>query len=60
MNPFLRNIAAVLLDIVVGSVIDMCLIMVSDKVISPPAGADVTTMEGLKASMHLVKDGALL
>jgi hypothetical protein len=53
MKPLLRNIAAVLLGIVVGSVINMCLIMVSGKVISPPAGADVTTMEGLKASMHL-------
>jgi hypothetical protein len=53
MKPLLRNIAAVLLGIVVGSVINMCLIMVSGNVISPPAGADVTTMEGLKASMHL-------
>jgi hypothetical protein len=53
MKPLLRNIAAVLLGIVAGSVINMCLIMISGKVISPPAGADVTTMEGLKASMHL-------
>ena len=53
MKPLLRNIAAVLLGIVVGSAINMSLIMVSGKVIPPPAGADVTTMEGLKASMHL-------
>lgn len=53
MKPLLRNIAAVLLGIVVGSVINMSLIMVSGKVIPPPAGTDVTTMEGLKASMHL-------
>jgi hypothetical protein len=53
MKPLLRNIAAVLLGIVIGSVINMSLIMVSGKVIPPPAGADVTTMEGLKASMHL-------
>lgn len=31
----------------------MGLIMVSAKVIPPPAGADVTTMEGLRASLHL-------
>lgn len=31
----------------------MGLIMVSGTVIPPPEGADVKTMEGLKASMHL-------
>jgi len=31
----------------------MCIIMVSGSIIPPPDGADVTTMEGLKASMHL-------
>jgi hypothetical protein len=48
-----RTILAVLLGLVVGSVVNMGLIMVSGKVIAPPAGADVTTMEGLKASIHL-------
>ena len=27
--------------------------MISSSIIPPPSGADVTTMEGLKASMHL-------
>jgi hypothetical protein len=31
----------------------MSLIMVSGKIIPPPPGADVTTMEGLKASLPL-------
>ena len=31
----------------------MGLIMLSGKVIPPPAGSDVATMEGLKASLHL-------
>jgi hypothetical protein len=44
---------AVLLGFVLGSIVNMALIMVSGKVISLPAGADVTTMEGLKASLHL-------
>ena len=58
MKHLFRNIAAVLLGIIVG----MSLIMVSGKVIPPPAGADVTTMDGLKTSMRTlgVKDGALL
>lgn len=49
----LKNILAVLLGIVVGSLVNMGLIMVSGSIIPPPAGADATTMEGLQASMHL-------
>lgn len=53
MKPILRNVLAVLAGVVVGSVVNMGLIMVSGKVIPPPAGADVTTAEGLKAAIHL-------
>lgn len=53
MKPVLRNILAVVAGLVLGSVVNMGLIMVSGKIIPPPAGADVTTMEGLKSSMHL-------
>ena len=52
MNPILRNILAVILGLVVGSVVNMGLIMISGSVIPPPEGADVTTMEGLIESMH--------
>lgn len=53
MNPIFKNILAVLAGLVVGSVVNMGIIMVSSSVIPPPDGADVLTMEGLKASMHL-------
>jgi len=53
MNPIVRNILAVIGGIVVGSAVNMGLITISGSVIPPPEGADVTTMEGLKASMHL-------
>ncbi len=53
MPKFLRMLLAVLAGLVVGSVVNMALIAVSGKVIPPPAGADVSTMEGLKASLHL-------
>ena len=53
MSKFLRILLAVVVGFVLGSVVNMALITVSGKVISPPAGADVTTMEGLKASLHL-------
>jgi uncharacterized membrane protein YqgA involved in biofilm formation len=53
MNPTLKNILAVVAGIVVGSVVNMSLINISGSIIPPPEGADVTTMEGLKESMHL-------
>ncbi len=55
MNPTLKNILAVVAGLLIGSVVNMGLIMISGKVIPPPEGADVTTMEGLKASMHLMQ-----
>lgn len=53
MSKFLRMLLAVVVGFVVGSAINMALITVSGKVIPPPPGADVTTMDGLKASLHL-------
>lgn len=53
MKTFLRNLGALLLGLVAGSVVNMGLILLSGKVIPPPAGADVTTMEGLKAAIPL-------
>jgi hypothetical protein len=53
MPSWLRVVLAVVLGIVVGSAVNMALITVSGRVIAPPAGADVTTTAGLKASMHL-------
>lgn len=53
MNPIFRNILAVILGIFIGSVINMSIISVSGSIIPPPNGADVTTAEGLKATMHL-------
>ena len=55
MNPTLKNILAVVAGLLIGSVVNMGLIMISGKIIPPPEGADVTTMEGLKASMHLMQ-----
>lgn len=51
----LRNALAVIAGVVIGGMVNMGLIMISGKVIPPPAGVDVTTMEGLKAGMHLLE-----
>lgn len=53
INTAVRNIAAVLAGAVVGSVVNMSIIMISGYIIPPPDGADVTTTEGLKEAMHL-------
>lgn len=53
MNPILRNTLAVIAGIIVGSVVNMSIILISGSIIPPPKGADNTTMEGLKATMHL-------
>lgn len=53
MNPVLKNILALLAGAVLGSLVNMGLIMVSGYIIPPPNGADVTSAEGLKATIHL-------
>ncbi len=53
MGTIIRNILAVIVGFVAGSIVNMSLIVISGQVIPPPEGADITTMEGLKASMHL-------
>lgn len=53
MKPGIKNILAVVAGALFGSAVNMGIIMVSGSIIPPPEGADITTMEGLKASMHL-------
>ena len=55
MNPTLRNILSVITGIIIGSIVNMSIINISGSIIPPPEGADITTMEGLKATMHLFK-----
>ena len=53
MNATIKNILAVIAGLILGSAVNMGIIMISGSVIPPPEGADVTTMEGLKESIHL-------
>jgi len=53
MNATIKNILAVIAGLILGSAVNMGLVMISGSVIAPPEGADVTTMEGLKESIHL-------
>ena len=53
MRRMLRLVLAVIAGLVAGSVVNMALIMAGSSLVPPPLGADVTTMAGLKASLHL-------
>ncbi|HLT34584.1 MAG TPA: hypothetical protein VKZ98_12380 [Aquaticitalea sp.] len=53
MNPILKNMLAIVAGIIVGSIVNMTLITISGAIIAPPGGANVSTMEGLKESIHL-------
>jgi hypothetical protein len=53
MRMYMKGLLAVLVGFVIGSLLNMALIMLSGHVIPPPPGVDVTTTEGLKAGMGL-------
>jgi len=55
MNLILRNILAVLLGIVIGTVINGWIISISGSIIPPPEGTDLTTTEGLQAALPLME-----
>ncbi|MCP2028944.1 uncharacterized membrane protein HdeD (DUF308 family) [Flavobacterium sp. HSC-32F16] len=53
MNPILRNTLAVIVGIIIGSIVNMSIILMSSSIIPPPNGVDNSTMEGLQKTMHL-------
>ena len=53
MPNLLRNVLAVVVGIVAGSVVNMLLITLSPSLIPPPAGVDLSKTESLVKSIHL-------
>lgn len=53
MNTIIRNILGLIAGVFVGGAVNMGIVMMSGSIIPPPAGADTSTMEGLKEAMHL-------
>lgn len=53
MNPIVKNILAVIAGVIIGGIVNMGIVKIGGYIIPPPEGADVTTMEGLAASMPL-------
>ena len=52
MNPNVKNTLAVVVGLVIGSIVNMGLIMISPMVIPPPEGVDVTNVESIKNGME--------
>jgi hypothetical protein len=55
MKPILFNILAVIIGLFIGGAANMGIVMISDAIIAPPAGANLTTEEGLIAAMPLME-----
>lgn len=60
MNTILRNVAAPFVGFVAGSVINVALVNTGPHVIPLPAGADISSMEGLAESMELFRPANFL
>ena len=54
MNPTVRNILAVVAGVVLGSLVNMGLVILGPMLIPPPEGADLSTAEGFAAALPLL------
>ncbi len=55
MNPILKNVLAVIVGLIVGSIVNGFLISISPSIIPPPVGSDLTTAEGLQSAMLIME-----
>ncbi len=55
MSKTLRNIAAVVAGLVLGSLANMTVVMLGPALFPPPPGVDMTTAEGLRQAMPLLQ-----
>ena len=53
MKHWVRNVAALVAGLVVGSVVNMAIVAAGPALVPPPAGVDTSTAEGLAAGIHL-------
>ena len=55
MKILIRNTLAVVIGLVLGSLVNMALVVIGPRLIPPPAGVDMSTVEGLNAGVHLLE-----
>lgn len=53
MNPIIQNTIAIFGGLILGSAVNMGLITLGGVLVPPPAGVDISTMEGLAEAMQL-------
>ena len=53
MNPIVKNLLAIVAGVVVGSFVNMGIILLSDGLVELPPGVDPSDMESIKANIHL-------
>ena len=54
MSPVLKNIVAVLTGLILGGAVNMALVTIGPLLVPPPPGVDMTNMESLAQTMHLM------
>ena len=55
MKTIVRNVLAVVLGLVVGSLVNMAIVKVGPMFVPPPAGVNMEDMESLRATAHLLE-----
>lgn len=55
MNPTIKNVLAVLAGLIIGSIVNGGIISISGSIIPPPEGADLSSVEGMNAALHLLQ-----
>ena len=53
MNPTVKNIMAVIAGVLAGGILNSALVNVGPSIIPLPEGADVSSMEAIRESIHL-------
>jgi len=54
MNNTVRNVLGITLGVIIGGVVNGGLVVIGPMIIPSPEGVDMTTVEGMSASMHLL------
>jgi hypothetical protein len=54
LNAILRNALGIIVGVIVGGAVNGGLVVIGPMVIPPPAGVDMTTVEGMSAGMDLL------
>lgn len=55
MHPSVKNTIAVIMGIIVGGAVNMGVVAIGPMIVPPPVGADMNSIEGLRAAMPLLR-----